>query len=168
MAFFLKSGLGNRNVALIRDPYNENFNRGIDGGINSLKDLIAWHQQTLDAAIHIRDVYCIGPSSGGFAAMLFGHLLQADIVYAIGPRPAPNGFRQATWRLRKLLAEGNGVTRYRIIYSQANGLDRYHAEMFANCPGVELWPVDHYGDTHNLLTPMLDSGEFAALLPAYP
>ena len=88
--------------------------------------------------------------------MLFGHYLEADIVYAFGAPSLTNMSRvdpacdiPAPHRdLSLLLANWNGRTHYKIYYSEGYKRDRLAAERMAGCPGVELCPLP--GEEHNM------------------
>ena len=100
----------------------------------------------------------VGTSMGGYAAILFGHYLNADVVHAfgattridpcspdvhVGPEDVPEAHRD----LAQLLAHWNGRTRYHLYFNEGHERDREHAEGPAACPGVELHPAP--GTSHN-------------------
>jgi hypothetical protein len=103
---------------------------------------------------HVRQTFCSGPSSGGYAAILFGHYLQVDVVYAFAPITLINlddlkkyGGSKDISRipdqhrdLARLLAKHNGRTRYKIFYCNGHGRDRTQAKHLQDLPGVELCP----------------------------
>ena len=89
--------------------------------------LIARLRRCREELPHVRKTYCSGPSSGGYAAILFGHYLHVDVVFAFAPVTLINlddlkrfGGSKEVWRiteqhrdLAKLLAKHNGRTRYK-------------------------------------------------------
>src|SRR5262249_9512716 len=129
---------------------------------------------------HVRYTYCSGPSSGGYAAILFGHYLEVDIVYAFAPVTLINldflkrfgGLKDVSLiseehrDLTKVLAKHNGKTRYKIFYCEGNIRDRKYAERLKGIPGVELCP--QVGHTHNVIQAINDSGRLGQLFEAAP
>jgi hypothetical protein len=135
------AGLGNRNLALVADPYGENYTRGVSPSIPNLASLLAWHKNLLSELPHVTEFYHVGHSSGGYGALLFGHLLGAKKVWALAPRAARiRNADTAKAFLKTELAHGNGVTEHVIHYSPSNQRDCAFAEYFASCPGIVLSP----------------------------
>jgi hypothetical protein len=165
--FLEQSGLGGRNLILLRDPFDENFARGVGRGIDSVAALAEWLLAARQDLAHVRRVYCLGHSSGGAAALLFGHLVGADVVFAFSPRSAPEGAAEANANLARLLREHNGVTSYRIWFARDNDADRAFAARLADCPGVTLDPREGFDADHDLMARLMDRGDFAALLPSF-
>ena len=86
---FLKaSGLFGRNLAWIRDPYGENFQRGVSEELPDVETLAQWTREYTRSLPHVREVHAVGYSSGAYGAMLFGHLCQMQSVWAFSPRCA--------------------------------------------------------------------------------
>ena len=166
--FLQLSGLAGRNLILVRDPYEVNYERGVAPHLGSSAALAAWIREKRAEMTHVRDVHCLGHSSGGYGALLFGHLIGADSVFAFSPRPAsPRGAGWAKQSLVDLLAASNGVTRYRICFSVEHEADRLFAERFASCPGVTLDRRTEFGADHNVLPNLLWNGQLKAMVPPF-
>jgi hypothetical protein len=167
-----KSGLGNRNIALIRDPYAENYNNGVSPEIPDLESLLDWHDAHLRSHPHVSELYAIGNSSGAYGAILFGHLLGVRKVFVFGPRTARLSTADAAKAfLKELISVGNGVTEYFIHFAPSNKRDRAFAEYFEDSPGVVLCPyrassIPGTWD-HAVMNRLMDSGEIRALMPPY-
>jgi len=112
----------------------------------------------------------IGNSVGGYAAILFGHLLGADSVHAFAPQTClqPDYVKQhrrldspekleaydrlwssqhAQWQwfdLNAVLSEYNGRTTYFVHHCADSGPDRHAAEWIAGREGVRVhnYPCD--------------------------
>jgi hypothetical protein len=129
---------------------------------------------------HVRQTYCSGPSSGGYAAILFGHYLQVDVVYAFAPvtlidlhdlkkyggRKDISRITEEQRDLALLLAKHNGRTRYKIFFCDWHIRDRTYAERIQHLPGVELYPQP--GTTHNVIQVMYETGRLRELFDTAP
>lgn len=121
-----------------------------------------------------RKIICIGASSGGFAALLFGHELVADYVHAFSPYtyldhasvarygdPDAAGARAAAYTrihalpadvrrlfdLQQVLAQDNGRTRYFIHACRNSRWDMLRAKHVERCPGAVVvgYPCQSHG-----------------------
>jgi hypothetical protein len=101
--------------------------------------------------------HLVGSSSGGFGALLMGHLLKADRVDAFGPQTtikkrqlarigdgrwadcyaAARARRPEYHDLRPILSEWNGVTQYHIHTCEIR-VDLRHALRLVDCPHVKI------------------------------
>jgi len=72
------------NRIMLRDSRNAWYQYGV-AGLGDSVDAVAARLRQMIAAIKPSKVICIGQSMGGYAAILFGMLLQADAVIAYGP-----------------------------------------------------------------------------------
>ncbi len=160
MAFLQKSGISDRNVAFVRDPETYYFEHGVSQELPSLDAVLDWHFQHIKANPHVREVYCIGNSFGGWSALFFGYMLAAKKVWALAPA--------GTWGrdlLRDLMAEPNGVTEYELFYSNQEPKDVKFAETLRHVPGLTLHRRDAFG--HMMIRGLLQSGELMRLLPPF-
>jgi hypothetical protein len=128
----------------------------------------------------VRQTFSCGPSSGGYAAILFGHRLEVDVVYAFAPVTQINlddlkkyGGRNDISRIReehrdlaRLLAKHNGRTRYKLFYCEGAPRDRAYAEHLQGLPGVELYPQPGY--THNVIQVIHESGRLREIFDTLP
>jgi acyl carrier protein len=111
---------------------------------------ISKQRQIRDECTDADELYCLGTSMGGYAAMLFGHYLKADIVHAFGAqtvidlkavRLADKDVPESHRDLAVLLEQWNGRTRYKMYYNEGYEPDRIAAESMAGIEGVELFPL---------------------------
>lgn len=170
MKFLLKSKLIRRNIVMIRDPMNDDYAQGIGPQLPDLEALLDWHESYGRRLRHVRDIYCLGNSSGGYAAIMFGYLLKAKAVWAFAPRSARPVERNAqAWsNLVELLKEGNGVTEYKILYSANDQYDPMLIEEIKHCPGIKTQQIEPHGkDKHQVLKEMADTGELSDLFPKF-
>src|SRR5439155_17954974 len=103
---------------------------------------------------HVRQTFCCGPSSGGYAAILFGHYLEVNVVYAFAPVTLIDlddlkrfggckdisRITEEHRDLALLLAKYNGRTRYKIFYCDRHVRDRTYANRTQHVPAVERCP----------------------------
>jgi pimeloyl-ACP methyl ester carboxylesterase len=168
-----------------------------------LRDLHrAWYQlglppyaQTIDEAAALladlilernpRRVVSVGVSAGGFAALLFGHLLGVDETHAFSPRSyididnrlsnddffmddrlleiyASPRAQPEYFDLRPLLCNSNGGTMHYIHYAEERRLDLAHVAHLAGAPNVELLKYDRGG--HRLARLLRDDGRLERII----
>jgi hypothetical protein len=86
LEFLQASGLGNRNVVILRDVWRTGYLAGCSDQIRSFDALIDWQREIVNGAPHLRRIYSIGVSSGALAAMLSAERLGAESSLIFGPR----------------------------------------------------------------------------------
>jgi hypothetical protein len=169
--FFKQTRLLERNVVILQDRYHAFYQRGVSATIDSFDALLAWQCAFRESLPHVRRVFCLGTSLGGYAAILAGRFLNADQVWAFGPMtvlpdvPSLRGVTVAPERrdLRLALAADQGATTYAVYYNEREEHDAEDARRLAKHPRVRLWPKP--GDGHNVVKTLLERGELETLLP---
>jgi hypothetical protein len=166
--FLSLAKLGGRNLILVRDPFERNYDLGIGAPYGSPIALANWIKERRAEMDHVREVYTLGHSSGGFGALLFGHLLEVDRVFAFSPRAARvAGADVAKEALVRRLGTPNGKTSYEVCFSPHNEADFALAERVGRCPDVKLAPREEFGAEHGVMAKLLEAGELARMLPAF-
>ena len=174
------TGLIHNNLVLLKDYYRFFYQAGLNREITDVDATIARLRRCREELPHVRQTFCCGPSSGGYAAILFGHYLQVDVVYAFAPVTLINlddlkkfGGSKDISRiteehrdLARLLAKHNGRTRYKIFYCEGNVRDRAYAVRIQDLPGVELYPQP--GNTHNAIQTIYESGRLREVFDTGP
>jgi hypothetical protein len=174
------TGLLRSNLVLLKDYYRFFYQAGLNREITDVDGIIARLRRCREELPHVRQTFCSGPSSGGYAAILFGHYLEVDVVYAFAPVTLINldglkkfGGSKEVWRITEprrdlalLLAKHNGRTRYKVFYCDGNGRDRTYAERLKDLPGVELYPQP--GTTHNVIQAIHESGRLREIFDTVP
>jgi hypothetical protein len=164
-----ETGLIHHNLVLLKDYYRFFYQAGLNPEITDIDAVIARLRRRREELPHVRQTFCCGPSSGGYAAILFGHYLQVDVVYAFAPvtliklndlkkyggRKEISRITEEHRDLARLLAKHNGRTRYKIFFCDWHIRDRTYAERIQHLPGVELYPQP--GTTHNVIQVMYES-----------
>lgn len=170
LTFIRATGLIDVNLVLLRDYHQFFYHGGITSELQDV-DAIRGRLETCRTEWpHVKQAFCLGSSMGGYAAILFGHYLKVDEVYAFAPQTLIDlqllsqvTRRKDTWRfpephrdLALLLASHNGITRYKVFYCVGHAKDRAFAERIRHCPGVELCPQP--GDHHTVVEAMNAEG----------
>jgi hypothetical protein len=167
------TGMLRSNLVLLKDYYRFFYQAGLNREIPDVDAIIARLRRCREELSHVRQTFCSGPSSGGYAAILFGHYLEVDVVYAFAPVTLIDleglkkfGGSKEVGRITEfhrdlalLLAKHNGRTRYKIFYCDGNVRDRTYAERLKDIPGVELYPQP--GATHNVIQAIYESGRLS-------
>lgn len=175
-----ETGLIRTNLILLKDYYRFFYQAGLNREITDVDAIIARLRKCREELPHVRQTFCFGPSSGGYAAILFGHYLQVDVVYAFAPVTQINlddlkkygGCKEVSRiteqhrDLALLLAKHNGRTRYKIFYCEGYARDRAQAEHLRDLPGVELYPQP--GSTHNVAQAISESGRLREIFDTVP
>jgi D-alanine--poly(phosphoribitol) ligase subunit 1 len=162
--FLQKTSLITDNVLVLRDTSRRGFRRGIAANLRDLNELAIWIDgYRMALRVRSSDVYCVGVSSGGEAALWCGHLLQARIVWGLAVNQSEPGeeLPTADFECRSVLATHNGVTQYRLIYNQRCWPDRKAAQRLSDLPGVQCLPQD--GDGHNIMGTLERTGQLEGL-----
>jgi adenylylsulfate kinase-like enzyme len=164
--FLHEAKLVDRNLAMIRDPYNEDFMSGVGDGIDDIEKLLDWHEACQRRLEHVSEIYCIGNSMGGYAAVLFAHLLGAKAAWAFALRPF--GGKPMLEELSRMLASGTGATTYHLYFSSHEPDDQQIAESLAPRPGVVLHPLTELTDLpHMVMVALSSSGRLGTLFPPF-
>jgi hypothetical protein len=186
--FFQLTGLLRYHRILVREPWHYCYLKGIDktgleGLVNRLRGEIT--------RLAPKRVLFIGVSSGGYAALLLGYLLEPDYVHAFSPYTYLdyfNAIKDGSYRdsllrwaaamirvnllaancrryldLRPLLTKYIGKTRF-YLHACAHSSDRVRAQHVENCQNtrVFLYPCD----SHNVTWGMIKNKSLYELLQA--
>ena len=171
----------------VRDLAQSWYHRGVPGLGSTIDDAAAGIRTVLESCPPKRLVVT-GTSAGGYAALVFGTLLGADVILSIVPQTVVDGEllhamgdHRCDRQLEKLIADGaldprwsdlrrdlpgarRRDTRCEVYFDPDHELDRLHAERLANVPGVQL---NHAHGGHGQVARNLrDSGELQRILAA--
>jgi acyl carrier protein len=161
--FLAKTTLLGRNVVVFRDRRDSAYADGISIELPTLEHTILWARGFVAALPRARRLFCVGNSSGAYAAIIAGYHLMADAVCALGlPFPVPSKPAPGP-DLRELLAHPNGITRYELHHCEDFARDRNAAESLRGLPGVQL--CAHPGSVHAVVRCLSEQGKLAGLFP---
>ncbi|MHB8234605.1 MAG: hypothetical protein ACYDHT_08125 [Solirubrobacteraceae bacterium] len=171
----------------VRDLHQAWYHRGIPRQHAKTLEAVADRLRTVIEPHGVRRLVTIGNSSGGYAALVFGALLEADTVLAFAPQTTLDpdamlalGDRRWEAHLRGLLASGRmderwldlrsalpavlqERTRAQIYFNERLEVDRLHAERLAGVPGVRLFRFGH-NTGHYLVNTLRDNGSLETAL----
>jgi hypothetical protein len=158
---------------LCQDPYRIWYHEGLDEQRHNIRAFAGCLREHIEA-LDPKAMVFIGNSVGGYAAILFGHLLCADSVHAFAPQTClqPDYVKQhrrldsplkaaayerlwssqhAEWDwfdLNDVLADYNGRTIYFVHHCADSVPDRHAAQWIAAREGVSV--RDYPCDRHNV------------------
>jgi hypothetical protein len=170
---------------LVRDVYQCWYHRGLPGIAETIDGVADYlRRQILEQ--ESRHVVLCGNSMGGYAAMLFGFLLQADVVHAFSPQTFLGCIRRLSaldFRWQKQINRmylhgvgrnpyldlrmayrsiGNTKTQAYLHFSTSDRLDRAHAANMRGLENVSLLPYPKGG--HQLVKYLKETGRLKDLL----
>lgn len=173
-------------VAFVRDPHRSWYHRGIEASPSSVDNVCARLTQVI-ADARVERTVTVGSSAGGYAALLFGHLLEVDEVLAFAPQtfldPAlrdRHGENRHLWAYKPLLesgaldpryadlrpvlaqGEGDGKPSFHIHYARVTPLDGTHASHLGDLDRVTLHAHDWGG--HHVVKALRNRGLLQELL----
>ncbi|HVJ19008.1 MAG TPA: hypothetical protein VM686_26490 [Polyangiaceae bacterium] len=170
LTFIRDTRLVDRNVLIIRDPAQGCYQRGVGGGLPDIPSLVGWLRQFIVDRPHLRKIYCVGSSGGAYMAMIAGHLLKADAVWAFAPAVELGSDGELDYvdprfaDLARVLGEGNGVTRHRVYYNESHEPDRVACGKLRETPNVQLLPQG--GEGHGVIIHLAETNRLGSLFPA--
>ncbi len=183
--FFKATGSMAVKKLFVRDLRQAWYHRGIPGHGEGI-DQVAEALRELARAHGTRRLVCAGNSAGGYAALLFGTLLGADVVLCFAPQTvieldALAAMDDHRWDQQLLDLQGaldgrytdlaralpparRGPTAYELYFDGDFATDRLHAERLARLDGLHLHPLQ--GGAHGVVRQMREAGELDRVLQA--
>lgn len=165
----------------IRDCEQCWYQKGFSKHTASIEDSIKFLEILIQKFTY-KNVIFIGNSAGGYAAILFGNILNVSTVLAFAPQTFISKwkrfyYRDKRWKneirvgqlygnrmyfdLRRIL-RGSSITKNMIYYSVEDYLDTVHAKRLNGLLNVKLISVEKGG--HNVIKILKDSGELLKLI----
>lgn len=169
----------------VRDLHQAWYHRGIPGHGATIEDMAA-ALGALVAASDVDRLVVAGNSAGGYAALLFGTLLRAEVALCFAPQTVLDleilgemGDHRWDDQIRALRSSGylkerwidlgnalqpasTGQTSYQVYFDASFAFDRLHVERLAELPGIQLHSRE--GGEHDVARAMRESGELDRVL----
>ncbi len=136
------------------------YHKGIDGISSNIEETVAYLGSRIEK---YKNVIFLGISAGGYAAILFGSLLNIQKVIAIVPQTYLHG-DEFDERYTNLSQYINNKTNY-YIYGDEEVADKNHAHHFSHCTNVDNAPNVLVIKKKGIdMRKMRDSGELLTML----
>ncbi len=169
----------------VRDLRQAWYHEGLPPDGRSLADVVEQLRGLIDAH-GVRRLVVTGNSAGGYAALVFGRLLAADVVLSFAPQTTIDlaqlaaigdhrwderlgdvtaaGALDPAWvDLRSALpSAGSSATVCKVFFDTTLAQDRLHAERLAGIEGVRLYRFGR--GSHHLVRSLRDCGALSRLL----
>jgi pimeloyl-ACP methyl ester carboxylesterase len=168
----------------VRDPALVWFQRGVPGFGDTIDEVAASLKSILDEQ-EVERLVVMGSSAGGYAALAFGALLEADLVLSFSPQTIldrswldrigderwPDRFKDLAalggpdprWvDLREALPrERRDGTEFAVHYPSSAQNDGPHAERLSDLPGVTM--IGYERASHSFIQGLRDRGELVQI-----
>lgn len=166
----------------IRDLEQSWYHKGMKGISDSI-ETTAKYLKSIIKSHNYKKVVCLGNSMGGYAAIVIGYLIKADIVLAFAPQTfldtknrqkygdnrweeqisaLPEGVDKNYLDLSKLLISPNDKIKINIYYSLDERIDVEHVNKIKKCKNVNLYPYKDGG--HQLVQLLRKNGDLYRIL----
>ncbi|GEP01937.1 alpha/beta hydrolase [Methylobacterium haplocladii] len=155
----------NQNAIFVRDRSNLWYQYGLP---HVAQNVVGLAKIIKDETRSFDRIVCIGPSMGGYAALLFGHLLEADLAFGISPQirigrtysqelsdprfeawyaPLESGSPTPQFFALDQVLPVEGYVRYHVIVGSDAWVDHQHANLISSRPDFKLIQAENCG--HN-------------------
>lgn len=173
------------NKIFIKDDYQAWYHKGINEDLSSM-NLLAKYLEGIILEGNYKKVCFVGNSMGGYAAILFGVLLNVDEILVFSPQTFINKwyrfkYNDKRWgiQINEIYKHQNSSNKYfdlksflkrnkkysgklSLYYSINDKLDKIHAERLKKINFVEYFPIDLEG--HNIVRELKNSGDLNRIL----
>ena len=160
---------GHHDLLIISEPLGLNYQRGVPGLGKNLFAVIEWLARLKLVGDYSR-IRTLGCSAGGYAALIAGHMLGAEMAISVAGR-IPSNYKHpinilymmfTTWRAMRI----GHCPRVLVTYAADKDRDRKFASLmarfFGSNPDVVEFENEKVG--HNVLARLLERGELSTYL----
>jgi len=160
---------GHHDLLIISEPLGENYQRGVPGLGRNMIEVIEWLDRLKLMGDYSR-IRTVGCSAGGYAAVIAGHLLGAEMAVSIGGR-IPSNYKPpinilhmilTTWRAMRKKHCPRVLVSYAVDNPRDQKFASVMARLFGSKPDVVEFENEKVG--HNILARLLERGELAPYL----
>ena len=180
--FYKASNILNENKIFVRDVEQCWYHKGLLGISHDLQTTALFLKSEIDR-LNVEEVYFVGNSMGGYAAILFSTLVGRGEVIAFAPQTfiSPElrqKYSDARWSrqmlkthdvptekafdLRTLLLSSELIPRISIFVSRDDVLDCIHANHIRNIPNLDIYYFS--GGGHAIIKQLKEEGKLADIL----
>jgi hypothetical protein len=132
---FLKQHFSHIDAQFYVDYNCKSYHKGIQGISNNIDETVDYLK---DKFKHYERVICLGASAGGYAAMLFGSLLNVDTVIAFIPQTTLRS-KERDEKYRDIAPHINTSTKYN-IFADESILDENNCHHISQCERISMFP----------------------------
>jgi hypothetical protein len=144
------------------DDYNKWYHCGIEG---ISKDINTTKEYLKEKIKNFEEVIFIGSSAGGYAAILFGSLLNIDKVIAFRPQTTIEIQKDMDEKYINLEAYINSTTQYYIYGDIAIDIHKDPLHHVSHCETINISPNVHVNTNYTVDLKMLrDNGELLKIM----
>ncbi|HEX6665090.1 MAG TPA: class I SAM-dependent methyltransferase [Solirubrobacterales bacterium] len=155
---------------LVRDPSENWYNTGLPGVGDTIADIAARIEEKI-AELRAKHILTIGSSMGGYAAILFGCMIEAERAIALVPqtlldpglprRRPPHSVTLQAPDLKEVIAKTPN-TKIEVVAAQNDILDVFHAQRIASFPSVRVLGLP--GADHEFAEKLNEQGKYYPLI----
>lgn len=147
------------NFLLINDIYNSWYQLNFEGYLLKIKETIC--------QLAPKKIVCLGASAGGFASLVFGQLIDADLVFSFAPQGVAITAYSGPYTKDLQIQFSLGIKDYASIFDVQRLYDGFRSKTFLMCcknQGADMFSISnldytdknlHYtevfGDDHSLI-----------------
>lgn len=132
---FLEKQYNNYDRHFYLDKYSKWYHKGIDGISKNINETLLYLKEIIN---YFEDVIFIGSSAGGYAAILFGSLLNVNKIIAFKPQTIIKSQKEIDNNYINLKQYINTTTKY-YIYGDINVVnDNLHH--ISHCENINIYP----------------------------
>ncbi|MGH7884200.1 MAG: hypothetical protein ACRENO_00740 [Thermodesulfobacteriota bacterium] len=165
------------NKIYLRDLSQTWYHSGLRGITENIDDTVSFLRSKIDES-GANKIVVVGNSMGGYAAILFGILIKADIVQAFSAQTTidnenffrnkkklqndHNNFSDKYFDLKKLIKCNNNKVKINIYYDSKDRFDNFHAMYLDSLQNVTLHSFN--GSGHGLIRVLKNSGKLQKII----
>jgi len=165
------------NKIYLRDLGQSWYHSGLMGISRNIDETASFLRGKIDES-GAQKVVVFGNSMGGYAAILFGTLINADVVHAFSPQTIISDARHLRnkeqikyvhakyahqyFDLRKVMKSADNLGEFNLYYDCEDELDRRHCKHLKKLQNIVLHPYS--GGGHDLIKLLKDSGELREIV----
>lgn len=160
------------NKIYLRDLSKTWYHSGLPGISNNIDETASFLRRKIDES-GADKIVVVGNSMGGYAAIVFGILIKADIVHAFSPQTfikdadfirskeqlqnVHDNFSNKYFDINEVAKLHNNLGEFNLYYNSKNKIDKKHAMHLKSSKNIVLHSFR--GSGHGLIKELKDSGE---------
>jgi len=157
---FLKQHFSHIDAQFYVDYNCKSYHQGIQGISNNIDETVEYLK---DRFKHYERVICLGASAGGYAAMLFGSLLNVHTVIAFIPQTTLRS-KERDEKYRDIAPHINTTTKYH-VFADTSIRDENNCHHVSQCERISIFPNVHLTKLNGVnLATMRNNGQLLDIM----